>query len=103
MHLENNTKIEIRMIEELNNTENIKLLPFQEYILSIKDEDIRIALKEKMKSQLAISDATMSRYVNGSVRPDMLKRREIAKIIRRHSGDSSYTADNLFPVEFYNR
>ena len=33
----------------------------------------------------------------------MLKRRELAKIIRRHSGDSSYTADNLFPVEFYNR
>ena len=31
----------------------------------------------------------------------MLKRREIAKIIRRHSGDSSWMADNLFPVEFY--
>lgn len=103
MHSENNTKIEIRMLEELNNTDNVKLLPFQEYVLNIKDEAIRVALKEKIKSQLAISDATMSRYVNGNVRPDMLKRRELAKIIRRHSGDSSWTADNLFPVEFYNR
>ena len=101
MHLENNAKIGIQMMEKLNKTENIKLLPFQEYILNIKDEDIRIALKEKMKGQLAISDATMSRYVNGSVRPDLLNRQRIARIIRRHSGDSSYTADNLFPVEFY--
>lgn len=87
----------------MDNTQNIKKLPFQEYILSIKDGDIRIALKEKMKGRLAISDATMSRYVNGSVRPDLLKRKEIAKIIRRHSGDSSYTANNLFPVEFYEK
>lgn len=101
LHSENNVKIGILMMEKLNKTENIKLLPFQEYILNIKDEDIRIALKEKMKGQLAISDATMSRYVNGNVRPDILKRKEIAKIIRRHSGDGSYTADNLFPVEFY--
>lgn len=59
-------------------------------------------IADKLKSSIGIlSDATLWRYRSGSIRPNILQRRQLANIIRRHSGNSSYTADNLFPVEFY--
>lgn len=83
---------------------NVTLLPFERYIQSIVNLDERKRLCDTCKQAIGIrSDTQLWNYRVGNVRPDMLKRREIAKIIRRHSGDSSYTADNLFPVEFYNR
>lgn len=80
------------------------LLPFERYIQSIANLEERKRLCDTCKQAIGIrSDTQLWNYRVGNVRPDMLKRRELAKIIRRHSGDSSYTADNLFPVEFYNR
>lgn len=80
------------------------LLPFERYVQSITNLEERKRLCDTCKQAIGIrSDTQLWNYRVGNVRPDMLKRRELAKIIRRHSGDSSYTTDNLFPVEFYNR
>lgn len=79
------------------------LLPFEGYIQSIINLDERKRLCDACKHAVGIrSDTQLWNYRMGNVRPDMLKRRELARIIRRHSGDSSWTGDNLFPVEFYN-
>ena len=73
------------------------------YIQSIINLDERKRLCDACKHAVGIrSDTQLWNYRMGNVRPDMLKRRELARIIRRHSGDSSWTGDNLFPVEFYN-
>ena len=70
------------------------ILPFEGYLQSISDPLERRVLIDECKHAIGTtSDTTIYFYRIG--------RREIAKIIRRHSGDSSYTADNLFPVEFY--
>lgn len=80
----------------------VPLLPFERYIQSITNLEERKRLCDTCKQAIGIrSDTQLWNYRVGNVRPDILKRREIAKIIRRHSGNSSYTADNLFPVEFY--
>lgn len=105
MHYE--TKLAMANI--MRNTENshqnsvlVRVLPFEEYIKSISDPTERRLLFDKLKSSIGIlSDATLWRYRSGGIRPNILQRRQIANIIRRHSGDSRYTADNLFPVEFY--
>lgn len=80
----------------------LSILPFEGYLQSISDPLERRVLIDECKHAIGTtSDTTIYFYRTGRRRPDILKRREIAKIIRRHSGDSSYTADNLFPVEFY--
>ena len=80
----------------------VPLLPFERYIQIITNLEERKRLCDTCKQAIGIrSDTQLWNYRVGNVRPDILKRREIAKIIRRHSGNSSYTADNLFPVEFY--
>lgn len=80
----------------------VSLLPFEEYLQSISDPFERRVLLDECKHAIGTtSDTTMYFYRIGRRRPDLLKRREIAKVIRRHSGDGSYTADNLFPAEFY--
>lgn len=80
------------------------LLPFEGYIQSIINLDERKRLCGACKHAVGIrSDTQLWNYRMGNVRPDMLKRRELARIIRRHSGDSSWTGDKLFPVEFYEK
>lgn len=80
------------------------LLPFERYVQSITNLEERKRLCDTCKQAIGIrSDTQLWNYRVGNVRPDILKRRELAKIIRRHSGDNSWTADNLFPGEFYNR
>lgn len=80
------------------------LSPFEGYIQSIINLDERKRLCDACKHAVGIrSDTQLWNYRMGNVRPDMLKRREIARIIRRHSGDSSWTGDKLFPVEFYEK
>ena len=80
------------------------LLPFERYVQSITILEERMRLCDTCKQAIGIrSDTQLWNYRVGNVRPDILKRRELAKIIRRHSGDNSWTADNLFPGEFYNR
>lgn len=97
------------MTNIMRNTQNshrnsvlVRVLPFEEYIQRVSDPTERRQLFDKLKSSIGIlSDATLWRYRSGGIRPNILQRRQIASVIRRHSGDSSYTADNLFPVEFY--
>lgn len=80
------------------------ILPFERYVQSITNLEERKRLCDTCKQAIGIrSDTQLWNYRVGNVRPDILKRRELAKIIRRHSGDNSWTADNLFPGEFYNR
>lgn len=83
-----------------NNKVNVKELPFAGYIMSLDKEDAR-QLKRSIELRCGFSEATSSRYLRGLIRPDMLKRREIASMIRKHSGNKEWTGDNLFPVEFY--
>ncbi len=85
-----------------NNIQITKELPFAEYIRGIETEEERARLKQKMMIRCGVDPSTVSRWINGYFRPDLLKRKEIAAIIRRHSGDASWTGDNLFPAEFYN-
>ena len=47
------------------------------------------------------SDQQIYRFRYGHQQPSDKQKCEAAKVIRRHSGDGSYTADNLFPAEFY--
>ncbi len=97
------------MTNIMRNTENshlnsvlVRVLPFEEYIQSVSDPTERRQLFDKLKSSIGIlSDATLWRYRSGGIRPNILQRRQIASVIRRHSGDNGWTADNLFPVEFY--
>ena len=80
----------------------VPIIPFEGYLQSISDPLERRVLLDECKHAIGTtSDTTMYFYRIGRRRPDILKRREIAKIIRRHSGDHNCTADNLFPVEFY--
>lgn len=80
----------------------VSLLPFERYIQSITNLEERKRFCDTCKQAIGIrSDTQLWNYRVGNVRPDILKRRELARILRRHSGDSSYTAENLFPVEFY--
>lgn len=80
----------------------LPLLPFERYIQSITNLEERKRLCDTCKQAIGIrSDTQLWNYRVGNVRPDMLKRRELAKIIRRHSGDNSWTAESLFPAELY--
>ena len=96
------TNIRLSTEKPSQNIAVVRVLPLEEYIQSITDSTERRLLFDKLKSSIGIlSDATLWRYRSGSIRPNILQRRQLANIIRRHSGNSSYTADNLFPVEFY--
>uniref|UniRef100_UPI004056DE65 hypothetical protein n=1 Tax=Alistipes sp. TaxID=1872444 RepID=UPI004056DE65 len=76
-------------------------LPFAEYIYGLPEGEA-VLLKREMERRAGFSAPMTSRYLHGTVRPGMLQRREIASVIREHSGDKRFTGDNLFPVEFYN-
>ena len=98
------TKIYINIEEPKNNTAKMPVLPFEQYIQSIEDLDKRKKFCDTCKRVVGIrSDTGLWKYRSGKTRPDILKRRELAKLIRRHSGDNSYTADNLFPEDFYHK
>lgn len=88
--------------KSMANGDNQQILPFERYIQSITDRMERRRLIDQIKQAVEItSDSTIWHHRKAHVRPTMLQRREIATIIRRHSGDNNWTADNLFPVEFY--
>ena len=79
-----------------------QIIPFERYVQSISDAYERKAFIDSIMNSCGVLPImTVWRWRVGNIRPDALKRKEIARVIRRHSGDSSYTADNLFPVEFY--
>ncbi len=87
----------------MTNNEEIKILPFKRYMSEIKNEEVVATLKAEMCCNGGFSASSMTAYLHGYRRPDMLKRREIAKILQRHSGDKSITAESLFPSEFYEK
>lgn len=85
-----------------NSTNELKLskLPFAEYIYSLPEGEV-VPLKRELERRGGFSMAMTSRYLHGTVRPNMLQRREIASVIREHSGDKHWTGDNLFPAAYY--
>lgn len=79
----------------------VSKLPFAGYIWSL-DEEARRKLVLRISKRAKRESSVVYRYANGDVRPRGLVLDKIVEIIRKHSGDSSWTGDNLFPVEFYN-
>lgn len=80
-------------------------LPFADYILAIKKADSAKynALIADIKNAACIKwDCTISRYEQG-YRPSELRCRVIAEVIAKHSGDASWTAERLFPIELYKK
>lgn len=97
------TNITIKTEKSSHNEVQTPILPFGGYVDGIKDEEVRKDLQAEMALALNVTYTTIRRFVNGVIRPNMLQRRELASVIRRHSGDSSWTGDKLFPVEFYEK
>lgn len=98
------TKVVTNNEDSKSKREKNIFLPFEQYIQSIEDLDKRKKFCDTCKRVVGIrSDTGLWKYRSGKTRPDILKRRELAKLIRRHSGDNSYTADNLFPEDFYHK
>lgn len=90
--MENNSRTELKLSK----------LPFAEYMNSLPDSEA-VPLKREMERRAGFSAPMTSRYLHGTVRPGMLQRREIASVIREHSGDKHWTGDNLFPAAYYTK
>lgn len=81
----------------------LPILPFGEYVDGIRDEEERKNLQAEMALALNVTYSSIRRFANGVTRPNMLQRRELARVIRQHSGNNNWTGDTLFPIKFYNR
>lgn len=94
--------IRFSMEKSRQKQDSMQVIPFEEYLNGITDTTERRMLFDKLKSSIGIlSDSTLWRYRSGGIRPNILQRKEMASVIRRHSGDRSWTGDNLFPAEYY--
>ena len=96
------TNLELNIKKSTLKTEKSSDLPFQEYIMSVHSYRARRRLIADLKKAMDVgSDQQIYRFRYGHQQPSDKQKCEAAKVIRRHSGDGSYTADNLFPAEFY--
>lgn len=84
--------------------ENRALLPLQGYMSTIKSRDERITLKHSIMEAMRVhSDASFWRFVVGRTnRPSYAQREAVAVVIRHHSGNETYTGEDLFPEHLYN-
>ena len=82
---------------------NVTLLPLQGYMSMIASRSDRASLKLSLMTAMGIcSESTFYRMVVArEYRPDYAKREAAAEIIRRHSGNSAYTGEDLFPEHLY--
>lgn len=94
-------KIHIEMNDIVNDDLKVKKLPFAEYILGLPVRE-QASLRRELMYKAKRSESIICKYIKGEIQPkDELVINAIVKVIRRHSGDNGWTADNLFPVEFY--
>lgn len=101
------TNIQINARKSSRHAAGTQVLPFAGYISEVKNTDSTAYhhLIAEIKIQCCIDwDVTIKRWcVDKNRRPHPGVRNKVAEIIRKHSGDNSWTGDKLFPVEFYEK
>lgn len=96
------TNIVLNTQKSIGRLTRLSDLPFEEYLLGCGSVDKYKTIINDIRKQACIdSDMTIYRLRKGVYRPNALTRREIAKVIARHSGDRTITGEMLFPAEFY--
>lgn len=101
--MQRNAKI-MEMDKKANKIDpNVTLLPLQGYMSMIASRSDRASLKLSLMTAMGIcSESTFYRMVVArEYRPDYAKREAAAEVIRRHSGNSAYTGEDLFPEHLY--
>lgn len=71
--------------------------PFLQYMMQLDDAEYERVMGEIIEEACIIDTDRLLQYMYGIIRPHRITRRDIARVISRHSGDSSLTGDDLFP------
>lgn len=99
-----NANIMKKVQKQITNELNATLMPLQGYMSMIVSRSERASLKLSLMVAMGIcSSSTFYRMVvSREYRPDYAKREAAAEVIRKHSGNSAYTGEDLFPEHLYN-
>lgn len=99
-----NANIMKKVQKQITNELKATLMPLQGYMSMIVSRSERASLKLSLMVAMGIcSSSTFYRMVvSREYRPDYAKREAAAEVIRKHSGNSAYTGEDLFPEHLYN-
>lgn len=79
----------------------MKPTPFASYMMELDDEEYKKVMKQIKEEACLSSFDLILQYIYGIRRPRQVTRRDIARVIAQHSGNSALTGDDLFPESYY--